>query len=404
LLPGGRFLYLSQGDGIYAGSFSKPAERIRLVITRTNALYTPGNDGESYLLWLRDETLFAQQFRASTLKLVEEPHPVANPVGRIAVTGQMNAAVSANGLLMYDASSASNQFNWFDRTGKSLGTVGEPGEYQWFRLSPDGHRAAVARGGPGGNDLWLLELDRVVASRFTSNTGATSPVWSPDGRTIVYRSGKSPNIFRKESSGAESEQRITTSPYAQFATDWSRDGRFLLYHELAPATGQDLWILPVTPEGRPAPGTEPRPYLRTPFRESWGRFSPQANPRWVAYQSDESGRYEVYVQAFPEPRGSTRISTGGGQYPEWGPDGRELFYVSPDSKLMAVSLKLGANSVEPAVPHELFFLSAAGANYSPYEVAPDGQHFLVRAGPQHEQPLTVIVNWPALLKKGGTAQ
>jgi len=123
----------------------------------------------------------------------------------------------------------------------------------------------------------------------------------------------------------------------------------------------------------------------------------------VAYQSDESGRYEVYVNSFPEARSKTRISTAGGTYPQWGPDGRELFYMSPENKLMAVSIKLGADSVEASAPRELFTLPALDNGLdAPYDVAPDGQRFLVRATPQQQaaQPLTVIVNWPALLNKG----
>jgi hypothetical protein len=125
----------------------------------------------------------------------------------------------------------------------------------------------------------------------------------------------------------------------------------------------------------------------------------------VAYQSDESGRYEIYIQAFPEPHGAKRISTGGGQYPQWGAGGRELFYLSPDLKLMAVSLKLGADSIEPSAPRELFPLPADAIAWSPYDAAPDGQRFLVRATPQQAaQPLTVIVKWPALLKNAPSAQ
>jgi hypothetical protein len=146
--------------------------------------------------------------------------------------------------------------------------------------------------------------------------------------------------------------------------------------------------------------------LRTPFYEGSGRFSPETNPRWVAYVSDESGRIEVYVDTFPAPRHKTPISTGGGQYPEWGAGGRELYYVSPEFKLMAVSLKLGTGSVEPSAPRELFTLPAVDTGFTPYEAAPDGQRFLVRATPQQQaaEPLTVIVNWPALLKKGTAAQ
>ena len=158
----------------------------------------------------------------------------------------------------------------------------------------------------------------------------------------------------------------------------------------------------MTPEGRLAPGGAPKLYLRTKDSEWRGRFSPESPPRWVAYQSDETGQNEIYVQSFPEPRGRVRISSGGGQYPEWGADSRELFYVSPENKLMAVTLKLGANSLEPSVPRELFAMPAMEIGFSPFEVAPDGQRFLVRAtARQAGAPLTVIVNWPTLLRKEG---
>jgi len=265
-------------------------------------------------------------------------------------------------------------------------------------LSPDGRVVAVSRDRPGGSELWLLEVERGISKRFTNSGSNLYPVWSPDGQTIVYTSGNSRNLFRKESSGAASEQRLTQSPNYQLATDWSRDGRVVLYHESRPATLRDLWILPVTPDGRPATDGQPKRYLGTPFNESWGRFSPETSPRWVAYQSDESGRYEVHVQAFPEPRGARQISTGGGQYPQWGAGGLELFYVSPDFKLMTVSLKLGADSVQPSPPRELFPLPATEIGGSPYDATPDGQRFLVSAIPPRTS-LTVIVNWPALLKK-----
>jgi hypothetical protein len=160
----------------------------------------------------------------------------------------------------------------------------------------------------------------------------------------------------------------------------------------------------VSPEGKAVTEAPPKPYLRTPFNESWGRFSRETPPRWVAYQSDETGRYEIYIRSFPEPRGKFQISTGGGQYPQWGAAGRELFYVSPDHKLMAVGLRLGTDSLEASSPHELFALPSVDTGWSPYDTAPDGQRFLVRATPaQAGQPLTVIVNWPALLKKGAPA-
>jgi serine/threonine protein kinase len=409
VLPGGRFLYSVQSEkaensGIYAASLAKPGERVRLLATETNALYAPGGNGRSYLLWLRGGILVAQEFDAGTLKLEGEPHPVADPVAKIGILGQMNVAVSAQGLLLYSASNTLSQFTWFDRTGKPLGVVGDPGEYSVFRLSPDGRRVVTALDRPGFTDLWLLEVERHVASRFTSNSGlSTYPIWSPDGRSILFCSGAPRNLFRKESSGANNEERLSRSPNSQYPCDWSRDGRWVLYYELTgTGTQRDLWVLPTTPDGKSAPDAAPKPYLRTPYNEQRGRFSPDSPPRWVAYQSDETGRPEVYIRAFPEPHGATQISTDGGQYPQWGAGGRELIYISLNNKLMAVSLKVGADTIQPSTPRELFPLPAVDDGWCPYDITADGQRFLMRATPERgaAQPLTIIVNWPALLKEG----
>jgi hypothetical protein len=207
-------------------------------------------------------------------------------------------------------------------------------------------------------------------------------------------------LFRKDSGGSSDEQQVTEGPNTQLANDWSRDGRVLIYHELAPGTGWDLWTLPLTPEGKVPENVKPMTYLRTKFNEWNARFSPEPSPRWVAYQSDETGRYEVYIQGFPEPRAKVPISTGGGQYPEWGASGHELFYVAPDNKLMVADLTITADAVRPSAPRALFTLPIIDNGWSPYDTI-DGQRFLVRAVPQQASPpLTVIVNWPALLKKG----
>jgi Tol biopolymer transport system component len=294
---------------------------------------------------------------------------------------------------------------WFDRAGRLLGPVGEENAYSFaFRLSPDGRRAAATRDRPGGNDLWVLDMAGGPASRFTSASALNiNPIWSPDGRTILFTTAAL-RLFRKDSGGSGGEQRVTEGSNQQYAHDWSRDGRFLIYIENAPDTQRDQWTLPFTPEGKVPENAKPAPYLRTEFNENNARFSPEPSPRWVAYQSDETGRYEIYIRAFPHPGDKFPISTGGGQYPEGGAGGRELFYVAPDNKLMAVDLTITADAVHASSPRALFTLPIIENGYSPYDTV-DGQRFLVRAlSQQASPPLTVIVNWPALLKRAATGQ
>jgi len=410
ILPGGRFLYFvrsskRENSGVYAASFAKPREMVQLLATDTNALYAPAVDGahgnrKGYLLWLRGGTLVAQDFDAAALRLSGVPHPIADPVSRIGVHGQMQVSVSATGILLYSSTEPLRQFKWVDRTGKPRGTVGDPALSAFFHLSPDGRRVVVTRVNSIGTDLWILDVVRGVPSRLVSRPGMNvSPVWSPDSRTILFASDAPPNLFRNDASGAGGEQRLTQSPNPQFPMDWSRDGRFILYEEdTAPGNQRSLWIMPVAPGD-----VKPRLYQRAAFNQSNGQFSPDT--RWVAFESDESGRHEVYIDTFPQPRGKVRISTGGGVLPQWGAGGRELFYVSPDSMLMSVSLKPVTGSLYPSAPHALFPLLVIDTEVSPYDASPDGQRFLVLEAAEHAaQPLTVIVNWPALLDRATNSQ
>ena len=406
ILPGGRVLYFVRSNkpeysGAYVASLAKPGEQMQLLTTDTNALYAPGLDEKGYLLWLRGSTLVAQEFEIAQLRLSGDPHPIADPVARIAPSGHMQASLSATGNLLYSASNPLDQLTWRDREGKPHEVLGDPGLSAFLRLSPDGRRVVMARANSSsGTDLWVLEVERGVASRFTSRPGTNSyPVWSPDGRTILFASGPPFRMFRKETSGAGPEQPLTASPNPQFPMDWSRDGRFFLYEEeAADGSQRSLWMLPTAPSD-----ARPKLYLQTTFNQDMGRFSPDT--RWVAFQCDESGRYEIYVDAFPEPRGKVRISTGGGMFPEWSTGGRELFYVSADSKLMSVSLSWGSGSVEPAAPRELFPVPVFDTDVSPYVAAADGQRFLVLETQERGAPtLTLLVNWQAMLKKRANQQ
>jgi eukaryotic-like serine/threonine-protein kinase len=237
--------------------------------------------------------------------------------------------------------------------------------------------------------------------RVTSGGVYLSPIWSPDGLNIVFSTASlsgGNGLFRISANGSGTAARLTESQNFQWATDWSYDGRTILYLEIAPGTQRDLWTLPATSTGEE--GAKPQLYLQTPANEAWGRFSPEPSPRWVAYQSDVSGRYEVYLQSFPVPAGQIRISINGGSYPQWGPGGRELFYMSSDNKLLAATLKLGKDA-QVVSRREVFALPPAfsGAGLASVDVAPDGERFLIRDETQGTEALTVVTNWTSLMKK-----
>jgi len=344
-----------------------------------------------------DERLVAQEFDHDKLRLMGEPHTIAE-IGLRPVP-PLPAEVSPTGILLFSKNNPPTKpggLIWLDRAGRPLASLSEPARD--FRLSPDGSRIVMARFervGPGGN-LWMLDAERRIVSRFTSSAGISeSPIWSPNGKTIVFSKN---GLLRKDVNGSADEQRITELGRMRNPSDWSRDGRFILFSESNIETNQDIWVLPVTREGKPVEGEEPKPYLHSPLNEGFGRFSPELNPHWIAYQSDETGRDELFIASFPEPRLRRQITSAGGTYPQWGPGGRELFYISADNKLMAVGLKVGRESIEPSVPRELFPLSGAFWG-SVYAVAPDGKRFLVNQIMPDFAQLEVIVNWPALLKK-----
>jgi hypothetical protein len=412
VLPGGRLLYWVQSaksevQGIYAASLAKPTDGAQLVSADANGRYAPAGDGRGYLLWLRGGKLMAQQLDPATSAPTGESHEIADPVTSSGASTQMNVTASAGGLLLYSAFDTKTQFALIDRaTGERLKTIGEPAEYGMFRLSPNQLHIATSQIRPGGDSLWLIEVERGVATPFTSTPGTSGfPIWSPNSRTIVYYLLPSRNLFRRDAGGAGTDQRLTESLDVQFATDWSRDGRSILYGNFAAGGQPDLWVLPMTPEGTVAAGAKARPYMLTPELEWLGRFSPEEPPSRVAYQSNKSGQTEVYIDSFPQPHGAMQISKGGGTCPQWGAEGRELFYVSPDFKLMVVRLKPTGDSVEPSVPQELFPLPSVDNGLCPYDTSRDGKRFLVRATPEHgaSPSLTVIVNWSALLNKEAPA-
>jgi Tol biopolymer transport system component len=309
-------------------------------------------------------------------------------------------SVSETGTLLYrnNTAAADTQLVWFDRAGKQLDTVGAAGHYSDIRLSPDGKRVAFQRldTEKGASDIWLIELARGTTSRLTfdpANDG--DAVWSPDGGRVVFSSMREglPNLYQKLSSGAGGEELLLKTEDAKIANDWSPDGRHVLYNAMS-RQSSDLWVLPLFGERRP------EPFARTDFQEGGGRFSPDG--RWIAYISNESGKYEVYVQSFPASGGKWQVSNGGGGSPRWRRDGRELFYLSADGKLMAVEVDGSSDTFEAGVPGPLFEPRVGAiSGDSPYDVAADGRRFLVKVPVEETAPapVTVVLNWTADLKR-----
>ena len=397
-LPDGRhFLYYVQGipesRGIYIGDLQGSQTR-RLLDADSAAVYaTPGR-----LLFVRQGTLFAQDFDAARLELRGNASPVAE---RIALdTGaQGSAAVSAStaGPFVYRTGSAGGlrQFVWLDRSGKDIGKAGDLLSTLSVELSPDGRRVALHQKVNQNIDVWLLELGRGVLSRFTFDPALdVFPIWSPDGSRIVFGSNrKGPfDLYQKPAIGAGTEELLLATAQDKAPTDWSPDGRLLLYRSVDPKTGYDIWALPMNGDRKPFP------VVQTNFEERDAQFSPDG--KWIAYQSNELGRFEIYIQPFPGPGSKLQVSTNGGAQVRWGPNGKELFYIALDARLMAVPIRLASNpqTAEPGSPTPLFATRVGGALQGTfmqqYDVSSDGQRFLMNTITEEAaSPITVILNW-----------
>lgn len=395
VLPGGLLLFDVRGDEERTGTYIAKVDNVRAAVRLAptgNAVYAAGR-----LLWLRGSALVAQPLDIKAMRLAGEPQTVADPVG----TGQYGrVAVSAadSGLLVH-ARTTGSQLTWLTPDGKvnpgERRSLGQPGDYISLTLSPNGKKTLFSRGSNNGRDLWVVDVERDAWSRLTFLPGvAQRAVWAPDGETIVFNGGTNYSLYRRDSSGAGTEEMIWEADGQKFPTDWSSDG--ILYYEFSRETKRDLRILPVGPDGRPKDGAKPWSFLNTRFNERDGRFMPGLHPKWVAYTSDESGMHEIYIQSFPEPRGKSQISSGGGMFPDWRPDGKELYYVSPAGRLMAVRLTISGDTITPSAPRELTQLHSGSLAYKQYAVAPDGSGFLVPSLPGGSRPLEVVVNWMSL--------
>jgi Tol biopolymer transport system component/predicted Ser/Thr protein kinase len=398
-LPDGRhFLYEAQGqkqeDHMYRVGSLDSAETRALAPAQSLVTYAP----PGHLLFVRESTLVAQPFDARAMKTTGEPVPLAEHVGTIA-TGLARFSASRNGVLAYRTGESGSRFLWVDRDGKELSAVGDPGEYGDLMLSPGGDRLAYVLNDPraGRADIWIRDLARGASSRFTFDPATDiEPIWSPDGKTIVFSSdrGGMVDLYTKAAGGGGQEQLLFRSDEMKLAYDWSRDGRYIAFQSRGKKTNWDIWILPAFGDRKPIL------FLQTPFNETRPAFSPDG--RWLAYQSNESGRPEIYVQNFPGPGGKWQVSTAGGIEPAWRADGKELFFGGLDQKLMAVSIQAG-ETFEAGVPRALFLASVSPNRNvrSHYLPSADGKRFLLLAplGRESMVPTTVVVNWNAGLTR-----
>jgi eukaryotic-like serine/threonine-protein kinase len=414
-LPDGkRFFYLNRSNqtgmtGIWLASLDDSERPRRVVAGASNPGYAPPeprwSSGHGHVLFVHDGTLMAQPVDAKGLAPAGEAFPVAESV-TYQGGGLYKAeyTMSATGMLVYRSTGTRmRRLLWRDLGGKQTGSLGAGSELYAPRLSLDGKRVAFSRRDGSNTDIWVAELEGNTTARFTFDPGYDSyPVWSPDGATIAFSSAAAGplNLYRKSSSGAGNPERLTNSPLSQYLGDWSGDGRFLLYVEVGQETGFDLMVLPTSA------GEKPFAFLRTKFEETQGSFSPGL-PRWIAYASDESGVLEVYVQAFTPGQAATgarwQVSSGGGREPRWRGDGKELYYLSLDGKVMAVNVRTDGDAFQYSAPRLLFTLStlARGFVYGTYHVTRDGRRFLFVEPPvaAESQPLTLVTNWLAAAKR-----
>ena len=402
-LPDGKhFLYLAanftgqlERNAIFLGSLDSQERRL-LVSTSANAAYAePG-----YLVYLRDnKTLVAQPFDRRRYVLSGEPHTLSDEVLYTPLVDRAVFSVSSEEILVTQTGKGASlsQLRWFDRSGKLAGTVGKPASYSNVRLSRDGRRVATDQTDPDGRkiDIWIHEPAQGAATRLTFDPGADqTPIWSPDGKQILFASNLKQlgfHLYLKNADGSGSEEEVSDLGTGVFNPwDWSRDGKYILFGK-----GNELWSVSW-------PERVTKPLLQVKWTVRNAQFSPDG--RWVAYASNETGSMEIYVSSFPSGNGKWQVSSGGGQEPKWRQDGKELFYLSADGKLMEVAVTTGA-SFKAGSPAALFQTHrrqpVSFLDVFSYDVSGDGQRFLIatKMDEANAAPLSVLLNWASEMEK-----
>lgn len=405
-LPGGKAIVFVIATAQDVGFFTQSEiaverldthEKKILPIRGTYPLYSL----TGHLLFAREGRLFAVPFDVNRLQVTGQPFPVLDRVRTSANSGATNFVVSTTGALAYlpdNPSVLQGSLVWVDRRDQVKALPPSARFYGSAQLSPDGNRVALSIFSGNNSDIWVYDIRLGTLTRLTFDEHSFAPVWSPDGRKIIFASTRQtgPGMLLKTADGSGAEEFLASGKtLIEIPTSWSPDGKFLAYWTVGTDTGRDIWILPLTGERKPTP------FLQTKFNEQQAAFSPDG--RWLAYTSDESGRFEVYVQPFPGPAGKWQISTDGGDMPVWARNGRELFFESA-GKLMSVGVTTQASfsaSAPRFVAHMPPVLSTRLGN-TRYDISPDGQRFLfVKANVENGPPdeMRVILNWTQELKQ-----
>jgi eukaryotic-like serine/threonine-protein kinase len=404
-LPDGKhFLYWvrnsrgQQEHVLYVGELGSLQAK-PLMKSESMAVYASG-----YLLFMRDQTLMAQPFNPLRIELSGEPAPIAEHVAINGGTGRPLFAASDTGALVYQSGEVTGGWDllWLTRDGKKTGSVAQADRYFNPALSPDATRLAVTifSGLQGTGDIWIFDLKRGSNTRLTFGPALQqTPVWTPDGKTIFYSSNAKspPHIYAKAADGSGSERAVSEgNDLVEFPWSFSPDGRYLAYERRDLGKNDstfDLWVRPLSGDGKPFP------IVQTPFEEREPQISPDG--KWMAYRNNESSRMEIYITAFPGGGAKWQVSTNGGTAAKWRGDSKELFFVDSADNLVAVDVNASGSAVQLGVPHTLFQVVGAQRQAGAFDVTSDGKKFLVNNGNPKEgnEPVTLVLNWPAELKK-----
>ena len=403
-LPDGKhFLFFHvENGGTYAGSVDGGEPRLifggrsNAFSGRSSVLYAP----PGYLLFIQQGTLMAQRFDPERLRLSGDALPLVEGVAQNFIVFRGVFTVSDNGILAFAGGAASGggvDLVWFDRTGKKLGQVGARAEYHAPRLSHDGTKLAVTVRDQTGNNLWIVDFRRGMQSPLTFSGNNIGAAWSPDDKSVLFESGRGSlfHLFQKDADGTGKSEPVVEDDANEYYPVWSADGRYVLFERAAAATPSHLEIWAMSMFG----DRKPFPVIQASFTVGQPALSPDG--KWLAYVSFESAKPEVYLMPFRGGSGRSQVSTNGGNWPEWRRDGKELYYMAPDDKLMAVDVSEKGGSFSLGKAHALFQTNYSAGPGWDYDVSADGKKFLVISqGEQRaSQPLTLAVNWPALLKR-----